>query len=318
MSDHPAPIVIDLARARASLAYERLVPALRAAFVAGAEAPQRHVHNLAAPGAATATLLVMPAWRGRSVLGVKIVTVFPENGARGLNAVFSTYLLCDGATGRPLALIDGNEITGRRTPAASALAGDYLARRDAASLVVVGAGHIASGLAPAWASVRPIRTVLVWDIDAARAAALAASLAGKGFDARATDDLEAAVRQADIVSCATLATSPLVRGAWLRPGTHLDLIGGFRPDMREADDEAVRRARVFIDTEAALKEAGDLLAPLASGALRRDEVAGDLAGLCSGATGGRRDEAEITLFKSVGTALEDLAAAALVWEDFAA
>ncbi len=315
MTDSDGPIVIDLPRTRASLPFDRLVPALRAAFVAGADAPLRHAHLLEQPGSATATLLLMPAWQGQSALGVKIVTVFPGNGALGLNAVSSTYLLCDGATGRHLALIDGNEITGRRTAAASALAGDFLARTDAGSLLIVGAGHIASMLAPAWAAVRPIRQVRVWSPRLARADTLAAALRAQGFDAQAAGDLQDAVGRADIVSCATLATAPLVRGAWLRPGTHLDLIGGFRPEMREADDDAVRASRVFIDTEAVLAEAGDLTQPLAAGVLTRDQVAGDLFSLCRGETAGRRTEDEITLFKSVGSALEDLAAAMLVWQD---
>jgi ornithine cyclodeaminase len=121
------------------------------------------------------------------------------------------------------------------------------------------------------------------------------------------------VAEADIVTCATLARTPLVQGVWLRPGTHLDLIGGFTPAMREADDEAVRRSRVFIDTDAALAEAGDLLDPIAHGALRRDDVAGDLFALCRDETAGRRGREEITLFKSVGSALEDLAAAGLAY-----
>jgi len=312
MTEHPGPVVIDLPTARASLAFPRLVPALRAAFIAGAAAPLRHRHLLEE---ANGTLLLMPAWRGAAAMGVKIVTVFPDNGKRGLNSVFSTYLLCDGETGQHLALIDGNEITGRRTAAASALAGDYLARQDAAHLLVVGAGHVGGMMADAWSAVREIRTVRIWNPSPARAAALAALLRAEGRDAAVVTDLEAAVRAADIVSCATLATAPLVRGDWLRPGTHLDLIGAYRPDMRESDDEAVRRARVFIDTEAALAEAGDLTQPIAAGVLAREAIQGSLFTLCRGETPGRRSDDEITLFKSVGSAIEDLAAAGLVWED---
>ena len=170
-------------------------------------------------------------------------------------------------------------------------------------------------LAPAWAAVRPIRHVRVWSPRLARAAALAAALRDQDFDAEAAGDLQDAVGRADIVSCATLATAPLVRGAWLGPGTHLDLIGGFRPDMRETDDAAVAAARVFIDTEAALVEAGDLTQPLAAGVLSRGGIAGSLFTLCRGESAGRRSSEEITLFKSVGSALEDLAAAMLVWQD---
>ncbi len=148
------PVMVDLATAQASLGFARLVGALRAAFVAGAVVPLRHRHAVTG-----GTVLLMPAWQEGAAMGVKIVTVFPGNGALGLNSVFSTYLLCDGATGRHLALIDGNEITGRRTAAASALAGDYLARRDAERLLIVGSGHVAGMMAQAWSAVRPIRTV---------------------------------------------------------------------------------------------------------------------------------------------------------------
>ena len=310
---HPTgPIVIDQDRTRAALAFPRLIGALREAFVAGAEVPLRHRHAVAG---GDGTLLLMPSWQGRAAMGVKLVTVFPGNGALGLNSVFSTYLLCDGATGQHLAVIDGNEITGRRTAAASALAGDYLARRDASTLLIVGAGHVAGMMAQAWAAVRDIRRVMVWNIRAGRAEALAGSLRDEGFDAVAVEDLEGAVRMADIVSCATLANEPIVKGAWLRPGTHLDLIGGYRPDMREADDAAVKRSRVFIDTEAALAEAGDLTQPIGAGVIMRNDIQGDLAALCRGAVGGRTAPGEITLFKSVGSAIEDLAAAALVWSD---
>ncbi|HET6195540.1 MAG TPA: ornithine cyclodeaminase family protein, partial [Acetobacteraceae bacterium] len=163
-------------------------------------------------------------------------------------------------------------------------------------------------MAEAYRAVRPIERVRVWNIRAVGAERLAARIG-----AEAVTDLADAVRQADIVSCATLSPVPLVRGEWLRPGAHLDLIGGFTPAMREADDEAVRRARVFIDTDAALAEAGDLIDPIAHGVLRRDAIAGSLFSLCRGATPGRRDATEITLFKSVGSALEDLAAAGLAY-----
>ncbi len=307
------PVMVDLATAQASLGFARLVGALRAAFVAGAVVPLRHRHAVTG-----GTVLLMPAWQEGAAMGVKIVTVFPGNGALGLNSVFSTYLLCDGATGRHLALIDGNEITGRRTAAASALAGDYLARRDAERLLIVGSGHVAGMMAQAWSAVRPIRTVEVWNRRGAGAEALAGRLRAQGYAAIAVTDLEAAVGRADVVSCATLAEAPLVRGEWLRPGCHVDLIGGYRPDMREADDGAVARARVFIDTEAALAEAGDLTQPMASGVLRREGIVGDLFSLCRGEVAGRGSDQEITLFKSVGSAIEDLAAALLVWGDVSA
>jgi ornithine cyclodeaminase len=312
MTTHAGPIVIDLPRARASLAFPRLIEALRAAFIAGAEVPLRHRHIL--PDA-NGTLLLMPAWQGRTAMGVKIVTVYPDNGARGLNSVFSTYLLCDGQTGQHLALIDGNEITGRRTAAASALAGHHLARANASRLLIVGSGHVAAMMADAWSAVRTLTHIEIWNHRPQGAETLAAALRAQGHNATATTDLQAATSRADIVSCATLATTPLIHGAWLQPGTHLDLIGGYRPDMREADDTAITRATIFIDTEAALTEAGDLTQPIASNTLTREHISGSLFTLCRNQSPGRTSDTEITLFKSVGSAIEDLAAAALVWSD---
>ncbi len=300
--------ILDAAQTAAALPFDRLIAALREAFVSGAEVPLRHRHDIAQPDNVTASLLLMPAWRAAGLMGVKVVSVFPGNGARGLPAVSASYLLCDGATGQHLALIDGSEITRRRTAAASALAGSFLAREDASSLLIVGSGHVAGLMAEAYRVVRPIERVQVWNIRSAGAERLAARLG-----AEVVNDLAAAVADADIVSCATLAREPLVRGEWLRPGTHLDLIGGFTPAMREADDAAVQRSRVFIDTDAALAEAGDLIDPIAHGVLRREDIAGSLFTLCRGETPGRRDASEITLFKSVGSALEDLAAAGLAY-----
>ena len=258
----------------------------------------------------------MPAWQPGRALGVKVVTVFPANASRGLSAVQATYLLLDAETGSPRALLDGAALTRRRTAAASALAATYLARPDSATLVMVGTGSLAPHLVAAHAAVRPIREVRVWGRSAEKAAALAARLDRPGLRVTAVQDLEAAVRGADVVSCATLSAAPLVHGGWLRPGTHVDLVGGFTPAMREADDEAVRRSRVFVDTPAALAEAGDVVQPLARGVLRKEDVA-DLFDLVRGRRPGRQRDEEITLFKSVGAALEDLAAARLALERLA-
>ena len=275
------------------------MPALRAAFAVPCHAPARHRHALSA----TDALLLMPAWNTRW-LGVKIVTVHPGNAAQGMDAVHSTYLLADAATGRPHAMLDGDTLTARRTAAASALAASFLAREDAATLLLCGAGRVAGLLPAAHRSVRPIRTVLLWNRGAARRIALAAALRADGFDVHEVDDLAAAVARADIVSCATLATAPLIHGAWLRPGTHLDLVGAFTPAMREADAAAMDGAQVFADTRAALDECGEL-AGWAPGRL-----AGTLGTLCQDGPG-RADSAAVTAFKSVGTAIEDLAAAVL-------
>lgn len=291
-----------------------LVEAVGAMFRGGCEAPVRHHHTVAVPGGSDATLLLMPAWLPGRFVGTKIANVFPDNGRRGLPAVQSLYLLFSGETGELLATMDGAELTTRRTVAASSLAARYLARADASRLLIVGTGQVAAQIAASHAAVLPIRDVAVWGRDADKAAALASRIATDGFAAKPVADLPAAVAEADIVSCATISREPIVRGAWLRPGTHLDLIGGYRPDMREADDEAVRRASVFIDTEGALHEAGDIVAPLRSGIIAESDILADLAGLASGRHPGRRSPDEITLFKSTGAAAEDLAAAILAYE----
>jgi len=299
----------DLEATARRLDFPSLIAALERQFVEGCEVPARHVH---AVGDAM-TALVMPAWRPGRYFGLKVVNVAPGNAARGLPGLFATYQLFDATTGAPLALIDGGELTARRTAAASALAASRLARADARRQLIVGAGRVGSLLAPAYRAVRAIDDVMVWSRDPSAAVRLAAALAADGHPAHAVADLASAAREADIVSCATLATEPLIRGEWLAPGTHLDLIGGFTPAMREADDACFAGAGVWIDTAEALAKAGDLLHPIGSGVLRREDVRGTLADLCA-APPAARDPAARTVFKSVGTALEDLAAAVLVYE----
>ena len=304
--------IIGAEEAHATLDYGDLVEALRDMFRAGCELPVRHHHTIGTGGGSDGTLLLMPAWQTGRHLGVKVVTVFPDNSRKSLPAVMGNYFLLDGTTGEPLALIDGQALTARRTGAASALAADYLARRDAARLLMVGTGALAPHLIGAHAAMRPIAEIVIWGRTPAKAEALAKAVSKPGIRARATTDLEAAVAEADIVSCATMTREPLIHGAWLRPGQHLDLVGAYTPEMREADDEAVRRARVFVDTrEGALKEAGDLVQPIATGIIGEDDIEGDLFELTRGTASGRGGDEEITFFKSVGTALEDLAAAQL-------
>lgn len=307
--------VVSAAEVHQSLDFPALIEALAAMFKAGCEVPLRHHHGIAVPGAPAATLLLMPAWQPGAALGIKIVSVFPGNAARSLPAVMGQYLLLDATTGAPKALIDGTALTLRRTAAASALASRFLSRADAAHLLMVGTGALAPHLVAAHCTVRPIKRVTVWGRNPEHARATAAQIALPGVSVAAAASLETAVGDADIISCATLANAPLVLGKWLKPGQHLDLVGGFTPAMREADDEAVRRASVYVDTRAgAMKEAGDIVQPLASGALEAEAVKGDLFDLCRGTAPGRSDARQITFFKSVGTGLEDLAAAKLVAE----
>jgi ornithine cyclodeaminase len=214
-------------------------------------------------------------------------------------------------------LIDGNEITGRRTVGVAALGASLLSRADASSLLVVGSGRIASLAPEAFAAVRPIGRVEVWDRTPEKAESLADRLRTQGFDARSASSLEAAVGRADIISCATLSTSPLIHAEWLRPGTHLDLIGSFTPHMREADDACMARGRLFVDSPEAVTESGDLVQPMAAGVIDRNAVLGTLSDLCAGRLQGRGDADEVTIFKAVGTALSDIAAAALAYRNTA-
>lgn len=305
-----------------ALPFPDLIAALRERFAAGCEVPPRHVHDITHPlgeagldaAGRRMTSLIMPAWIPGRYYGVKIVNIAPGNARRGLPGLHATYLLFDARTGVPLAQLDGDAITTRRTVAASALAGSYLARADAAHLLVVGAGRIANLLPAAWRAVRPIEHVTVWARREDQAHALAAQWQAEGFSARATTDLPGACAAADIVSCATLSTEPVVRGEWLPPGVHLDLIGSFTPAMREADDACFANARLFVDTDEALQKSGDLLVPMQHGVFRADEVRGTLTTLCKGVATGRKGATERTVFKSVGSALEDLAAAVMVYE----
>jgi len=304
--------VLDAERTRALLPFRELIPALREAFAGEATVPPRHVHAVQA-GDDRGTVLIMPAWSEAGFLGIKTINIYPGNGARGLPGLHASYVLYDAHTGVPLAHLDGNEITARRTAAASALGASLLAREDAATLLVLGSGRIARLLPEAHACLRPIRELLVWNHRPAGAEALADEWRRAGWKARAVDDLAAAVAGADIVSCATLATAPLVEGRWLGPGSHLDLIGSFTPAMREADAACFSGARVFVDTDEAVLKSGDLLDAIAAGTLRADAIEATLAGLCRGERAGRRNAAERTVFKAVGNALEDLAAAMLAW-----
>ncbi len=316
--------VVTADEIEAALSYPALIDVVEAAFKVGAIAPPRHHHTMKlAGGEPDATLLLMPAWSASApgadtagtYLGIKTVCVFPGNGARGLPAIQGAYLLLSAETGAPLALMDAPRLTAWRTAAASALAARNLARADASRMLMVGAGALSAYLVRAHASVRPIREVAIWNRTRAGAERVAAALAGSGLAVTVADDLEQAVRSADIISTATLSAAPLIQGTWLSPGTHLDCVGAYRADMRETDDEVVRRARIWVDTRAGgFAEAGDILIPVAAGVIGREKVEGDLYELARGMAPVRGSDSEVTMFKSVGASIEDLAAAVAVYE----
>ncbi len=300
----------DVARA---LPWQALIDRLDRTFRQGVEAPPRHHHSMLRPDG-EATMLLMPAWEKSGYIGMKMVNVFPQNADAGLPAISGLYILCEGEHGRPLACLDGSELTRRRTAAASALAARTLAPEDASSLLLVGTGKLAPMLIEAHAAVRPIKQVRIWGRNPAKAADLARQFSDR-FDAAPVSDPDGAVGEADIISCATLSTAPLIRGQLLKAGTHLDLVGAFRPSMRETDADCFRVAEVFVDTYAGARgEAGDILQAIDEGAFKDADIRAELAELLRGERPGRSSDRAITLFKSVGASLEDLAAAIEVWQ----
>ncbi|ABE43954.1 ornithine cyclodeaminase family protein [Polaromonas sp. JS666] len=310
-----SPVFVDAASVASHLPWPELLQALHSAFAAtDLSTPTRgHYHMEGMGSAGTPVLLSMPAWSPGLGVGVKLVAVYPDNAILNLPSIHGLYVLMEGASGRPQAVLDAGELTARRTAAASALASRFLSRPDSRTLLMVGTGRLSQYLPLAHAQVRPIERVLVWGRSPAKAQESADALRAQGVNAEPVTALEEASAQADIISCATLSKTSLLRGEWLRPGTHVDLVGAFTPQMREADDQVfLRAASVWCDTTAGgLAEAGDLIQALASGALVRNRIRGELADLCrAGAPIARRDT-DITVFKSVGAALEDLAAARL-------
>lgn len=306
---------IAAAQVRNALPYPALIDALQSAFAEPAQVPRRHAHDLCGEG----TLLLMPAWQPNRQLGVKLVSVMPGNRERALLTVHALYILMDAQTGVPLALMDGEQLTLRRTAAVSALASRSLSRADSRTLLMVGTGRLAPEMVVAHCAVRELTRVLVWGRDGTRVDDAMLRIRAAGLPPQVTllpaPSLERGCGDADIICCATTSTVPLVQASWLRPGTHVDLVGGFRADMREADDALICGARLFVDTrDGALAEAGDLIQPIRAGRLRPDAVVAELAELALGLHCGRGNATEMTVFKSVGSGLADLASAGLVWQ----
>jgi len=254
-------------------------------------------------------LLAIPAWTPGEALGVKLVTSFPGNLDRfGIPTVNALYVLFDAESGVPKAVIDGEALIFRKTAADSALGASFLAREDAETLLMVGAGALAPYLISAHLSVRPsIRKVIIWNRTASKAEALADRvMADESVEVTATRDLEWAVSRADIISSATMAEQPLIHGVSVRPGTHVDVVGSFTPSMREADDELLQRSRIFVDSYGCLERSGELLDPLKRGVITREDILADLVSLCGNHNSGRGTPDDITLYKNGGAGHLDL------------
>ncbi|TMU50866.1 ornithine cyclodeaminase family protein [Flagellimonas algicola] len=273
--------------------------------------PKRHHHDFPNPiTQKDTTLLLMPAWNPGNEAGVKVVTVNPGNDKFDLPSIQGSYLYLDAKTGVLKAIMDAKNLTAKRTAAASALASSFLSRENTETMLMIGTGALSVNLIRAHAAVRPIKKVFIWGRNQAKAEVLCQELSQDSFEICSVSSVAACIGDVDLVSCATLSETPLVLGEDLVHGQHIDLVGAYKPNMRESDDETIRRTSVFLDTrESGLKESGDIAIPLKHGLLKESDIIADLFDLCSEAVPGRTSENEITLFKSVGHALEDLIAA---------
>ena len=307
--------VYDRENVASSLQYGILIEALRKAFSSEITAPERVQHTIKNKNGSDATLLLMPAWKIGEHIGIKIVSVFPENTTNNMNAVHANYFLMNANDGKPVAVMDGTELTLRRTACASALAADYLVNKNVDTLLMIGTGNLAPHMIKAHCVVRNYSRILIWGRNEEKAERLALSLNMKDKEILAKNDIKEALNVADVISCATLTQKPLIMGDWIKPGQHLDLVGAFTPDMAEADSKAIAKSKVVVDTyEGALSESGELINALKEGRIKKEHILSDLRELVLEEKNIRKDSNDITLFKSVGTALEDLAAAELVIE----
>lgn len=294
------------------LSYDRLVPALREMHLKRPDDQADMLLEAPAKEGGVDRLLNRAAWFSGEGIGIKLATIFPNNPTSGaqLPSIHAVYVLFGGAHGDPQAVMEAKVLTWRKTAGDSALGADFLARRDADSLLMVGAGAMAPELIRAHLSVRPsIERVTVWNRSRERAEELITSLKGTLGERRIelAGDLEAAAGDAAVICCATMSETPVIQGAWLKPGTHLDLVGAYTPSMREADDEALRRGRLFVDSRATtVGHIGELIFPMESGVITEEDIQGDLFQLCEGSRPARGGEEEITIFKNGGGGHLDL------------
>lgn len=301
-----------------SLDYKELIEALKEIFQTQYTMPLRHHHFYQTAQGDENTLILMPVWNDE-YMGMKQVTVAPANTAIGIPSIFAQYILSNSLTGQPLALMNAAGLTSRRTACTSALAADYLSRKDAKHLLVVGGGKVAQHLVQAYSTIRDFSKISLWMRNEEKLHLFVKELQQQGYRVEAVKDLEKTARQADIISCATLSETPIVKGEWVKAGTHLDMIGSHKPDTRETDNEAILKSKIFVDSRmGALHETGELAIPIAEGIISEKDVKADITALIKGIHHGRTNDKEVTLFKSAGLAVEDLAAALLVYKKYLA
>ena len=310
-------IHLNAVQTKVALPFGELIDALELGFKSEIQAPMRHHHILKNNTEADSVLKLMPAWFDDKWGGVKMVNIVPDNSKRGLASVSSSYILFDRKTGAHELLLDGGELTARRTAAASALAAKFLARPNSKIQLVVGAGRVGSYIPHAYREILPIEEVLIYNRTVEKSEQLVEVLNEQGFNASVVTNLKEAVQRVDVVTCATLTAEPLVFGNWIKAGQHIDLIGSFTPQMREVDDLTLQKSSLYVDTLHAIVESGDFSIPIASGAIKKSDIKATLSDLCKMEHAARTSMDEITLFKSAGTAIEDLAAAILALKSLA-
>jgi len=309
-------LVIEASEVHQVMNFKELIPAIEQTFAGDHGMPQRNVFCLDKNSDHSDAFAVLPAWNSKAI-GVKAFTYFPDNAPKGFDSLYSKILMFKRETGEPLALVDGTSVTYWRTAAVSALGSKYLAREDSSRLLICGTGNLAPYMALAHASVRPITHIDIYGRNLAKAEKVADEIRQQRpeITVNTITDVEDAARQADIISCATGASEPIILGKWVKPGTHTDFVGNHAPNRRECDSELITKSCVFVDSRLnVLNEAGELLIPIAEGVFSADNVKAELAQLACSEHSGRQNEEEITVFKTVGTALSDLAGACLVVE----
>lgn len=291
------------------LPYRPLIQALATGLLEPIESPARSFFN---PNHDASSVLIMPAWRPHRLMGTKIISIWPGNNAKGKSAVSAVYVVTSCDDGTPLAVIDGTELTLRRTAATAALGAQLLARADSRKLAILGTGALSVPMALAHHSVFNLSETTIWGRQLDKAQAVVDQLAQLGITAHASADLQGTLASADMVVAVTTATEPFIQSDWVKPGTHLGLIGAFTPGMAEAEPRLLPKVRLFVDSrEAVLQKGGEVLQALRAGLITEADVQGELAELLATPTpsAGRLLAQDITVFKSVGFAALDLIAA---------
>lgn len=300
----------DAERVHTLLDYPGLIDALGKAHHHDVDVVPSAMMEQPADSGDSAWFLALPAWQKDKAIGAKLITVFPdnENNGSGLPSVQGVYVMFEGVNGEPAAVIDGTALTLRKTAADSALGTQLLANQDPQTMLMVGAGALGPHLIMAHTCARPsIKNVLVWNRTPARAERLSETLNIDGVTITAVEDIEAAARDADLISCATMATAPLIQGRWLKDGAHLDLVGSYREDMHECDELTMVRGSVFTDSPwSAVNDCGEITSALRSGALALEDIKGDHFSLMRGDAAGRQSTSEITIFENGGGGHLDL------------